>query len=169
MLLWSIRALFLIAVLGVLVVVVLARTSPPARALVAAYGCIFVEKLNFVGLARGMLARPIHDAAWSGFLGWLRVKAEEAGRKVVEVDPRGTSQICSGCGSVVKKTLADREHRCPNCGLVLDRDVNAAINILTAGRAVRGAAPLTRGRRRSAKSKSPRRSEHTENEVACGN
>jgi len=140
-----------------------------ARALVAKYDRIYVENLNVRGLASGMLAKSVNDAAWGDFLHWLRVKAEEAGRKVVEVDPRGTSQICSGCGSVVKKTLADREHRCPNCGLVLDRDVNAAINILTAGRAVRGAAPLTRGRRRSAKSKSPRRSEHTENEVACGN
>jgi len=109
-----------------------------ARALVAQYGRIFVENLNVVGLARGMLARSVHDAAWSGFLGWLRTKATEAGREVVEVDPRGTSQTCSRCGVVGEhKTLSERTHRCADCGLVLDRDVNAAINVLGAGRALR--------------------------------
>ena len=63
-----------------------------ARALVAQYGRIYVEKLNIVGLARGMLSRPVHHAAWGNFLHWLRVAAESAGREVVEVDPRGTSQ-----------------------------------------------------------------------------
>ena len=126
-----------------------------ARALVAAYGRIFVEKLNIVGLARGMLAKSVHGAAWGGFLGWLRVKAEEAGREVVEVDPRGTSQTCSGCGVVGEhKTLAERTHRCADCGLVLDRDVNAARNVLSAGRALRGGAAVVVAPRRSAKSES---------------
>ena len=95
--------------------------------------------------------------------------AEGAGRAVVAVDPRGTSQACSGCGVVVKKCLAVRVHRCPDCGLVLDRDVNAAKNVLTAGRAVQGAAVPARTRRRSAKSKSPRGSEHTGIVVARDN
>ena len=138
-----------------------------ARALVAAYGCIFVEKLNFVGLARGMLARPIHDAAWSGFLGWLRVKAEEAGREVVEVDPRGTSQTCSSCGCEVRKDLAVRVHDCPRCGYVADRDGNAARNVLGAGRALRREARVVVRPRRPAKIKSHATDRTTPN-VASG-
>ncbi|WP_165360790.1 zinc ribbon domain-containing protein, partial [Candidatus Chloroploca sp. Khr17] len=61
------------------------------------------------------------------------VKAEEAGRTVVLVDPAYTSQLCSSCGELVKKTLRDRTHSCPNCGLVMDRDHNAARNILHRG------------------------------------
>ncbi len=139
-----------------------------AKALVARYDRIYVEDLNIRGLASSMLARSIHDAAWGDFLHWLRVKAEEAGREVIEVNPCGTSQICSGCGVVVQKTLADRVHRCPDCGLILDRDINAARNILAAGRAVRGVAPAVRGRLRSAESKSSRRPEHTASAMARG-
>jgi putative transposase len=131
-----------------------------ARALIAVYGTVFVEKLNLRGLVSGMLSRATHDAAWGGFLHWLRVKAESAGREVVEVDPRGTSQTCPECGSVAPKPLSQREHRCA-CGLVCDRDVAAARVILGAGRALRGAALLVEGRRRSAKSKSACRPEHT--------
>jgi predicted RNA-binding Zn-ribbon protein involved in translation (DUF1610 family) len=66
----------------------------------------------------------------------LRYKAESVGAEFHEVDPRGTSQTCSRCGSKVEKSLVVRTHKCPFCGLVIDRDVNAAINILnTAGRA----------------------------------
>jgi putative transposase len=60
-------------------------------------------------------------------------KAEEAGRVCVLVDPEGTSQRCSRCGRVVKKSLAVRVHDCPICGLKMDRDENAAINILALG------------------------------------
>ena len=119
--------------------------------LVERYDRIYVEALNIVGLTRGMLSRQVSDAAWGGFLHWLRVKAEEAGRDVVEVDPRGASQVCSSCETVVEKPLRERVHRCPHCGLVLDRDVNAARNVLRLGRSLRGAAPLVEGRRRSAK------------------
>lgn len=125
-----------------------------ARALVATYGTICVEDLNIKGLAGGMLAKSVQDAGWGNFLHWLRVKAEEAGRAVMEVDPRGTSQECSGCGAEVRKTLAIRTHCCPGCGLVLDRDENAARNILRLGRSQRGAAPRSGGRQRSAKAKS---------------
>lgn len=60
-------------------------------------------------------------------------KAEEAGKVMELVNPRGTSQGCSGCGEVVQKTLTVRVHKCPHCGLVMDRDENAAINILNRG------------------------------------
>lgn len=60
----------------------------------------------------------------------LRYKAERAGARVIEVDPRNTSQDCSSCGIRVSKELEERTHACPACGLILDRDVNAARNIL---------------------------------------
>lgn len=75
------------------------------------------------------LNRRILDAGWGSFVTTLESKAAKLGRQVVKVNPRGTSQACSGCGQVVKKTLAERTHRCPACGLVIDRDVNAARNI----------------------------------------
>jgi putative transposase len=88
-----------------------------------------------------MLAKSVYDAAWGNFGHWLRVKAEEAAREVVEVDPRGTSQTCSQCGREVRKSLAVRVHRCQDCGLTIDRDVNAALNIKGAGMALRREAP----------------------------
>lgn len=124
-----------------------------ARSLVSKYDVICVEALNVKGLARSRLAKSVNDAGWGSFLHWLRVKAESAGREVVEVDPRGTSQTCPDCGTVAKKTLAERVHRC-SCGLVCDRDVAAARVILGAGLALWGAAPVVVGQRRSAKPKS---------------
>lgn len=112
-----------------------------ARQLVERYDLIAIEDLNVRGLARSALAKSVHDAGWGQFIDILRFKAEEAGRAVVAVNPSGTSQICSGCGCEPerKKTLAVRTHRCLDCGLVLDRDVNAARNILALARA--GAPP----------------------------
>jgi putative transposase len=81
------------------------------------------------------LNKSITDAAWSRFLDILGVKAEEAGRRFVKVPPRGTSSTCSQCGLVRQKTLSERIHSC-SCGLLLDRDVNAAINILRLGRSL---------------------------------
>jgi|GEM_PF-3110627 len=63
----------------------------------------------------------------------LSYKAESAGKKLIKVDPRGTSQKCSCCGCVVKKDLSDRTHECPFCGFVCDRDYNASRNILILG------------------------------------
>lgn len=80
-------------------------------------------------LANRHLARRASDAGWSQFLTFLQSKAAQAGRKVVAVNPRGTSQECSGCGRTVKKALHIRWHSC-ECGCSLDRDHNAAINIL---------------------------------------
>jgi putative transposase len=81
-------------------------------------------------LARSRLAKDVFDASWGKFISMLRYKAERAGIELVEVDPRNTSQECSGCGAHVSKTLADRKHVCPGCGLSMDRDLNAARNIL---------------------------------------
>jgi putative transposase len=69
-------------------------------------------------------------AGWGQFLQILSVKAASAGQGAIAVNPNGTSQNCSGCGAHVPKTLADRWHRCPHCGLEMDRDVNAAKNIV---------------------------------------
>lgn len=109
-----------------------------ALGLVRRFDSVAVEKLNIKGLARGFLAKQVNDAAWGGFLSILHAKAECAGREVWEVDPRGTSQRCSGCGAMVPKPLAQRIHDCPGCGLVLDRDENAARNIHGLGQSLRG-------------------------------
>ncbi|MGH3088441.1 MAG: RNA-guided endonuclease InsQ/TnpB family protein [Rubrobacteraceae bacterium] len=74
-------------------------------------------------------AKAIADAGWTTFVNMMAYKAERAGKPFVLVEPGGTTRICSGCGLIVPKTLADREHSCPSCGLVLDRDHNAAVNI----------------------------------------
>lgn len=103
--------------------------------LILAYGLIAVESLNIKGMLRnGRLARAIADAAWGAFVSILRGKAEKAGTRVVEVDPKGTSQQCSQCGEEVRKDLSVRWHDCPHCGLSLDRDHNAALNILALAR-----------------------------------
>jgi putative transposase len=111
--------------------------------LVLAYGMIAVEGLNIKGMIEsGGFSQAITDAAWGGFLSVLRGKAEKAGVQFVEVDPKGTSQECSGCGQVVKKDLFVRQHDCPHCGLSLQRDVNAARNILARGQGRTGPAGL---------------------------
>jgi putative transposase len=78
------------------------------------------------------LNTSILDAGWGQFQALCVAKAASAGRQVVFVDPYNTSQQCSGCGQLVPKPLEERTHRCPHCGLVIDRDHNAAINILRA-------------------------------------
>ena len=100
------------------------------------YGFIAVERLNIKGMLRNRrmrLSQAIADVSWGGFLATLRYKAEIAGVEVVDVDARGTSQQCSGCGREVRKELRVRKHDCPHCGLVLHRDENAARNILARG------------------------------------
>jgi len=99
--------------------------------LVRSSGLVAVEGLNIRGMVRNhRLARAISDAAWGGFMNILTYKAASAGSEVVVVDPRGTSQECSGCGEVVRKDLSVRRHICLSCGLSLHRDENAARNIL---------------------------------------
>ena len=103
-----------------------------ARSLIERHDTICVEDLNVRGLAKGMLARDCSDQGWAGFIRLLGEKAEEAARQLVQVDARHTSQDCSACGRRVPKPLDVRVHAC-TCGLVLDRDVNAARNILARG------------------------------------
>jgi putative transposase len=108
-----------------------------SRFYVNTYGTICVEDLDVKrlkekGRSRG-LHRSVHDAAWARFLSMLDYKAESAGRRLVKVDARGTTQRCSRCGNIVPKELKDRVHDCPHCGLVADRDENSAYNILIAG------------------------------------
>lgn len=97
-----------------------------SRSLVSRYQGIAFEDLNLTGLKRGMLARSVHDAAWSLLVQLTTYKAESADGSVVLVDPRGTSQTCPECGTIKAKTLATRTHAC-ECGAVLDRDVAAAM------------------------------------------
>lgn len=102
-----------------------------ARSLVNRYGLIAIEDLNVKAMLRNhRLAKSIYDAGWGLFVNILKAKAAEAGRQVIEVDPRNTSQDCSGCGALVPKPLSQRWHDCPHCGTSLHRDVNAARNIL---------------------------------------
>jgi putative transposase len=93
--------------------------------LVSRFAWIGFEKLNIQGLARGMLAKHVLDAAWAQLVFFCSYKAEKAGGGVVEVDPRGTSQTCPECGTIKPKTLSERTHRC-ECGCVRNRDVAAA-------------------------------------------
>ncbi|NEP77278.1 MAG: transposase, partial [Okeania sp. SIO3B3] len=75
------------------------------------------------------LSKSINDAGWGKFLSILTVKAGNAGQKTIAVNPKNTSQDCSNCGEKVDKELNIRTHCCPHCGVVIDRDWNAAINI----------------------------------------
>lgn len=104
-----------------------------ARMLIETYGTIAHESLNIKGIARTRLAKSTYDAGWASFLAILHSKAEEAGVQVVTVPAYNTSQVCSQCGSIVTKTLANRMHTCPHCGYTADRDLNAALNIKQLG------------------------------------
>ena len=105
-----------------------------ARKVVNRYGLIAVEDLNVNAMVRNhCLAKSISDAAWSQFRQSLSYKAAEAGRILVAVNPAYTSQDCSDCGHRLKKALSMRRHQCPYCGLDIDRDENAARNILRLG------------------------------------
>jgi putative transposase len=105
-----------------------------SRDLVNRFGLIAFEDLNIKNMLQNhCLAKSISDVAWNMLVTVTSYKAESAGSIVVLVDPRNTSKMCSRCGILVEKTLADRVHNCPECGLSLDRDWNAAINILRLG------------------------------------
>lgn len=96
--------------------------------------------INYYSQAKGGLNKSINDAGWGLFQQFCLYKAEEAGRTVLVVNPRYSSQVCSGCGAVVRKELSERWHSC-ECGCSLDRDHNAALNILALGRSVQGTRP----------------------------
>jgi putative transposase len=105
-----------------------------ARALVMSNDVIAYENLRVAHLLKNRhLAKSISDAGWRQFLHWLDYLAHVYGKVAVGVPPQYTSQDCSGCGKRVQKALSERTHVCPACGLVLDRDHNAALNILALG------------------------------------
>jgi putative transposase len=101
--------------------------------IVKAHDLIAMETLNLAAIAKGMLARSVSDAGLGKLKQMIAYKAESAGRTFIEVDPRYTTQACSECGTIVPKKLSERWHSCPHCGLEMDRDENAAINILRKG------------------------------------
>jgi len=113
-----------------------------ALSLVRAYDTIYYEALQTANMVRNHhLAKSISDAGWSQFLAILAFKAVYTGKQAVAVPPAHTSQDCSGtppdgspCPERVQKALSVRTHVCPRCGLVLDRDHNAAMNILALGK-----------------------------------
>jgi len=99
--------------------------------LVRKYDEIAVEDLRIKNMVKNhYLAKSIADASWETFLIVSIAKAENAGRKIWKVNPKNTSQACFACGEIVPKSLSVRVHRCSNCGIILDRDENAAKNIL---------------------------------------
>jgi putative transposase len=107
-----------------------------ARKIVNRFGIICIEKLNIKEMQNNnwhSLNRSISDVAWGQFANILSHKAEDAGRQFVAINPRGTSQTCSQCGSIVKKKLSDCWHNCPVCNCHLHRDFNASLNILRLG------------------------------------
>jgi putative transposase len=111
-----------------------------AFALVHANDTIYHENLQPANMLKNHhLAKSISDAGWGAFLTILMYKAACAGRRVVGVNPAYTSQRCSGCGVLVSKGLSVRWHACPDCGMSLHRDHNAAKNIERARQALRGA------------------------------
>ncbi len=109
-----------------------------ANSLLSSYSFIALEELRAQEMAQRNFGKWINDAAWRKFSHILAYKAESAGCRVEFVNPRDTTKECSNCGELVEKALWDRQHNCPNCSLSIDRDLNAARNILkraTAGTA----------------------------------
>jgi putative transposase len=105
-----------------------------SRQIVDSFDVIAVEDLAVNRMTHNhCLAKSISDAAWSQFASLLSYKAAWAGRRYIAVNPAYTSQDCSRCGHRQPLALADRTYRCPCCGLVIDRDLNASLNILRVG------------------------------------
>jgi putative transposase len=102
-----------------------------ASALVSSHDLIAYEHLQIRNLVKNRhLAKSISDAAWGRYLAWVTYYGVLHRVPVIAVEPAWTSQECSGCGKLIKKALSVRTHVCPSCGLLLDRDHNAALNIL---------------------------------------
>jgi putative transposase len=136
-----------------------------ALALVRRYDGIYLEDLQVRNLSRSPEPQPdgnggyrhngagakaglnksIHDAGWSAFRVILACKAAGAGKRVEAIPPAYTSQECRGCGERVRKSLSVRTHVCPTCGLIVDRDENAALTIQWRGQRLRGLAGVPAG------------------------
>lgn len=104
-----------------------------ARCVMMSNDFVAIEDLRVKNMVKNhSLAKSINDASWTQFRHWLEYFGKVMGKVIVAVNPAYTSQMCSKCGQIIKKDLKQREHVC-GCGLHLDRDHNAAINILKAG------------------------------------
>jgi putative transposase len=102
-----------------------------ANALITSSDLIAFEDLKIGNLVKNKhLAKSIYDAGWGTFLTWVKAYGAIHDIVVMAVSPHFTSQACSRCGMKVKKSLSVRTHVCPSCELVMDRDENAAHNIL---------------------------------------
>ncbi len=102
-----------------------------ASTLVSSHDLIAYEQLQRRNMVKNHhLAKSIHDAGWGTFLSWVKAYGLMHAIPVIAVAPQFTSQECSACGTLVKKSLSVRTHICTGCGVVLDRDQNAALNIL---------------------------------------
>ena len=105
-----------------------------ARCVIQSNDLVAYEDLQVRNMVKNRkLAKSISDAAWSAFRQWLEYFGKVFGVVTVAVPPHYTSTNCSNCGEAVKKSLSQRTHQCPHCGFVLDRDWNAALNILELG------------------------------------
>ena len=105
-----------------------------ARCVVRSNDLIAYEDLQVRNMVKNhKLAKSISDASWSMFRDWIEYFGKVFGKVTVAVPPQYTSQNCSTCGTVVQKSLSERTHQCRACGTVLDRDHNAALNILAMG------------------------------------
>ncbi len=95
------------------------------------YDTVAVESLNTQGMMKNHhLAGSISDAGWSSFISMLKTKASQRGKSVVEIGRfEPSSKMCSRCGSVKHLKLSERIYRCDDCGLVMDRDLNASVNV----------------------------------------
>lgn len=115
-----------------------------SRRLINEFQIIAFEKLNIQQMQNGnwrSMNKSIDDAAWRQFMDFTGYKAEWTSRLSPRIEPSGTTQACSSCGQIVPKDLSVRVHDCSHCGLVLDRDHNAALNILARGLACVGSIP----------------------------
>jgi len=106
-----------------------------ANKLLSEYDIVVHEDLKIRNMVRNPnLALSIQDMGWGILFSTLSAMAQtSATKKVIKVDPRNTSQLCSRCNEMVKKELRERSHSCSTCGLEVDRDINASINILNRG------------------------------------
>ena len=128
-----------------------------ARTLVQSSDLVAFEDLKITSLVKNhQLAKSVSDASWGLFLSWVRYYGQVHDVPVVAVPARFTTQDCSGCGHRVKKSLSMRTHICPSCGLVLDRDWNAALNILAAALVIVAAHNRTAGQAETGRSQERR-------------
>ena len=106
-----------------------------SRKLVNNHNFIAYEDLDIANMLKNhKLAKSIADASWGILINNTIYKAERAGKYCIKVNPRNTSKTCSYCGNIIdEQTLDDREYHCSKCGLIMDRDDNAAVNVLNAG------------------------------------